>query len=190
MPRGQGEQFFVELKPDYDQKKVWERIEKQSMEISDVFKGEVRRQHAILGTPIAKNLYLEAPSVFDFAHELLPLAVLRIKEAVHDTFREEVKRKRGRGMFPVEVDPRDVHFSTMGTIVRIPYLGLVKHRPNQKILSTSDESKWVMENVTSMRLTVKNHYLCLVIDCREDPSPKKKAKSKPPSRKKSSKWLE
>ena len=189
MPKGRQEQFFVELFPNYDQKKEWERMEKLAGDIAAIFKEEVRRQIVVLKALLAKNLYLEAESKFDFPHPFNKLAVLRIKEAVHDCYRPEVKRARGRNLYPIEVDPKEVNFSTVDKMVRIPYLGLVRHRHNNKILVSTDGAAWAMENVTSMRIAVRNNYLCLVIDCREDPSPKKKARKKPSSRK-SSKWLE
>jgi hypothetical protein len=108
---------------------------------------------------------------------------------VHDTYQPGVKRRGRRSLYPVEVDPKDVHFSTTERLVRVPYLGLVKHRHNNKILAHSEETAWLMENVTSMRLAVRNQHLCLVIDCREDPTPKKRARKKPSSRR-SSEWLE
>ncbi len=190
MAKGFREQFFIELVPNFDQKKTWDRVQKQVQEIALVFTEEIARQFSILRAPMAKNLYLEAKSAFGFSHELSELAVLRVKEAVHDTYRDDVKRRRGRSLYPVEVDPKEVHFSTVERLVRVPYLGLVKHRHNNKILVQSEEASWLMENVTSMRLAVRNQCLCLVIDCREDPSPKKKARKRAGSKPRSSKWLE
>jgi hypothetical protein len=180
------EQFFVELTPDFDQKRAWRRLEERVKDVVSVFEEEISRQVSVLGSPMAKNLYLESRPSFSFEHGLSDLAVLRVKEAVHDTYRPGVRKGRN-GIYPVEVDPKEVHFSTVERLVRIPYLGLVKHRHNNKILSHTDGTAWLMGNVTSMRLTVRNNYLCLVIDCREDPTPKRAREKKPSWR--SSKWL-
>jgi hypothetical protein len=97
------------------------------------------------------------------------------------------KKARRNAQYSLEVPGDEVHFSTEGMTVRVPYLGLVRYRKNMHILSSPDGSKWTMENTTSMRLAVKSRYLCLVIDTREDPS--LKTKKKPPAQRKSSKWF-
>jgi hypothetical protein len=191
MPKGPREQFFVELIPDFDQKKKWAVLEEQANELISLFKEEIERQVVVLGTPVAKVFWMETKSGGELAPDIVEPARSRIREATYDNFRpelpEEERRRRGRAKFSLEVLPSEVHFSITEKNVRVPYLGLVRHRHNNKILVDTDVAGWAMENITSMRLTVRNQYLCLVIDTREDPS--LKTKKKPPAHRKSSKWL-
>ncbi len=182
------EKFFVELMPDYDQKKTWERIHGEATRIGEVFNEEMGRQVQILKTQMAKNLYLEAKVDLHFPHSLDELAVLRVKEAAYDTFK--VKKRKGRTMYPIELDQKQVHFSVMEKTVRVPYLGVVRHRGNSHIMSGSEESKWLMSNVTSMRLEVKNNHLGIMIDVRDNPTPKAPKKKAASRKAKSSRWLE
>lgn len=192
MPKGQSEQFSVELIPDFDQKKKWAALEEQAAELASLFKDEIERQIAVLGTPVAKVFWMETKSGGELAPDIVEPARSRIREQVYDNFRldltaEARKRARANSKYSLEVERGDVHFSVESTSVRVPYLGLIRHRRNQKILAASEEAGWSMANTTSMRLAVKNRYLCLVIDTREDPS--LKTKKKPPEQRKSSKWL-
>lgn len=192
MPKGAREQFFVELIPDFDQKKKWSVLEEQANELISLFKEEIERQVVVLGSPVAKVFWMEAKSGDGLAPDIVEPARSRIREATYDNFRpelpaEERRRRRGRAKFSLEVPPSEVHFSVAGKNVRVPYLGLIRHRHNNKILVGTEVAGWSMANVTSMRLTVRNNYLCLVIDTREDPS--LKTKKKPPAQRKSSKWL-
>lgn len=190
MAKGFSEKYSVELVLDFDQKKAWEKLESQASDLFKLFKEQIARQVQILGTPMAKNLWMEqsSPEEPEIAPALLPLARSRVREAAYDRHRTDVKQRGNRDQFSVEVPKADVVFSTVEKLVRIPYLGLVRHRGNQKILTSSECASWAMENVTSMRLGRVNQRLCLVIDCREDPSfvPRKKTAGKA----RSSKWLE
>ncbi len=126
------------------------------------------------------------------APDIVEPARSRIKEQVHDNFRldltaEARKKARANHKYSLELPREEVHFSVEGMNVRVPYLGLIRYRYNNKILAASEGAAWSMENTTSMRLTVRNQYLCLVIDTREDPS--LKTRKKPPERRRSSKWL-
>lgn len=191
MPSGHREQFFVELVLDWDQKREWARLTSTASRLAAICNEEIKRQVQVLGAPMAKNLYLESSLDAGFEHPLSELAVRRIKEAAHDTYWEK-SRKRGMSLFPIEVDPSEVAFSTSERKVRVPYLGLVSHRPNNKILPAieTENASWVMSNVTSMRLAVRNRYTVLVIDSREDPSPKKASKKKRKASPRASRWLE
>jgi len=191
MPRGFREKFRVELLPDFDQKKAWERVNAQASGLFRLFKEQIGRQVQVLGTPMAKNLWMEqsSPEEAETAPDLSPLTRLRLREAAHDTYRTDIRQRGRRDVLFLEVPKEEVIFSTVERLVRLPYLGLVRHRHNNKILVSSECAAWQMENVTSMRLGLVHQRLCLVIDCREDPSfkrPVKKAVGKP----RSSKWLE
>lgn len=192
MTRGLHEQFFVELVPDFDQKKKWAVLEAQAEELSSLFREEIERQIQVLGSPVAKVFYMETKSGKELAPDIVEPARSRIREQTYDNFRTDLptEARRGRSRntkYSLEVLPSEVHFSVETASVRVPYLGLVRHRPNKKIFSSSEGSRWSMQNTTSMRLAIKNHYLCLIIDTREDPS--LKMKKKPPEKRKSSKWL-
>ncbi len=190
MPKGPNERFFVELVPDFDQKKKWASIEKQTADLISFFRGEISRQVEILGTPMAKNLYLESKGGEDLAPDLVEPARSGIKSQTHDLFRSDVKQRRGKKEFFLEIRKEDVIFSIEAKVVRVPYLGLIRHRGNKKILPNmeTENAAWIMGSITSMALAVKNQYLWLVMDAREDPSRKR-----PPSRSrrkgKMSKWL-
>ncbi len=193
MSKGFREQFFVELILDFDQKKKWAALESQCKDLSSLWKEEIERQIVVLGTPVAKVFWMEGKSGEELAPDIVEPARSRIREQVYDNFRldlsEEARKKaRRNAQYSVEVSREEVHFSTERMSVRVPYLGLVRYRKNMHVLSSSEGSKWIMENTMSMRLAVKSRYLCLIIDTREDPS--LKTKKKPPSRRKSSKWLE
>lgn len=192
MAKGFREKYSVELVLDYDQKKVWEKMESQASDLFKLFKEQITRQVQILGTPIAKNLWMEqsSPEEAEIAPSLLPLARSRVREAAYDKYRTDVKQRGGREALFVEVPKADVVFSTVEKLVRLPYLGLVRHRDNNKILVSSECAAWAMENVTSMRVGRVNQHLCLVIDCREDPSFVTKKKTKAGKKARSSKWLE
>jgi hypothetical protein len=192
MPRGFREQYFVELVLDFDQKKRWAALEDQAQELALLHKDEIERQVVVLGTPVAKNFWMEAKSGDGLAPDIVEPARTRIREQVYDNLRLDLSAEARRGKkrntkYSLEVLPSEVHFSVEAKTMRVPYLGLVRHRHNNKILSMTEATGWAMANTTSMRLAVKNQYLCLVIDTREDPSLKKK--KKPPERRKSSKWL-
>ncbi len=190
MPKGAQERFFVELVPDFDQKKKWASIEEQAADLIDFFRGEISRQVEVLGAPVAKNLYLESKGGEDLAPDLVEPGRSGIKSQTHDLFRSDVKQRRGKREFFLEIRREEVVFSIETKAVRVPYLGLVRHRGNKKILPEADTANatWIMGHVTSMALAVKNQCLWLVIDAREDPSRKR-----PPSRSrrkgKESKWL-
>ncbi len=182
----------MELMPDFDQKKKWAMLEGQSRELARLFKEEIERQIVVLGAPVAKVFWMEAKSGEDLAKDIIEPARSRLREQVYDNFRldlsaEERKKTKRPTEYSLEIDRSDVHFSVSERNVRVPYLGLIKHRPNNKILVNTETAGWSMGNTTSMRLVVRNQYLCLVIDTREDPS--LKTKKKPPEKRKSSKWL-
>jgi len=178
--------------PDFDQKRKWSLLDAQARTLSAFFTDEIERQVEVLGSPVAKNLYMETVSGEGVAPDISEPARTRLREQSYDNFRQDVSRSErvrgvGRREKPLEVLPADIIFSTDGQHVRVPYLGLIRHRPNNKIIAASENAAWAMGNVTSARLVVRNQRLCLVIDTREDPS--LRTKRKPPAKRKSSKWL-
>lgn len=192
MPYGLFEQFFVELVPDFDQKKKWAALEEQANDLSSLFREEIERQIQVLGAPVAKVFYMETKSGEELAPDIVEPARSRIREQAYDNFRTDLStearlKARRNSKYSLEVRREEVHFSVEGMSVRVPYLGLIRHRPNKRIFAASEDAGWSMANTTSMRLVVKNRYLCLVIDTREDPS--LKTKKKPPAQRRSSKWL-
>ena len=166
--------FKVCLILDRDQKRTWLRLESQAHALRAKILSDLDSQVRTLGILIHKSLYMEGlEALRSFAPDLDTFSMEGTVSAIYDVERARIEsaapRPQGRkSTVRIRVCSSDVTFSTSEHSVRIPYLGLVRHRKNRFIIPSTDQSdnkSWLWRNVSFMELSVFNNDNILMIDC-------------------------
>ena len=127
-----------------------------------------------LGILVHKSLYMEGlEAMWSLAPDLDAFSMEGTASVIYDVERARVESAapwpQGRkSTVRIRVCPSDVAFSTSEQFVRVPYLGLVRHRRNRFIVPSVDQSdnkSWLWRNVSFMELSVFNNDNILTIDC-------------------------
>lgn len=172
MAKGSFESFRIELVLDIDQRRAWSRISSEARSVHAAVQEELSRQLKKLGFVVAKSLILEGRAALDVRRELSHDSFQHARSWAYDSFSPPLRPRGRRANVPVLVDPGSVSFSVSDNVVRIPYLGLVRHKPNRRIVPSggaeTENKAWLLANVKTMDLREVNNSVCLVVDCSEE----------------------
>lgn len=186
MPKGRRETFKVEIFPDHGQRKAIDAVEREASGLHKSVEQELVRQYNTIKLFHSEQEVVKA--VFEnrsyFGSSLLDehsvTAVARsayasFLERVSAADGEDIELRRGRRVKP-EVDVRleDVVFAVTERVVRVPYVGLVKHAMNRFILTNfqrppeggvSEEKKDLNRRLRRVFLGTQNSVYYLLMDC-------------------------
>ncbi|KKM01995.1 hypothetical protein LCGC14_1788840 [marine sediment metagenome] len=179
MGKGFRERFRVKLYLERPQKKAWALMGEQAKAVTILANAGLERwEYTLEGGIIARDFFLTDKlkrGAEALAPDLLPLTVEGLLDRAWSAFSARIGRKakhRNQGTYSPEFDlpPDQVVFSISETIVRVPYLGLVRHVRNKFIQAkdltqVSDNIRWLQQNIRRMWLgnQASDHFLH--IDC-------------------------
>jgi hypothetical protein len=145
MPRAPQSVFKIPLYFDRAQSKIYDSLERQTSEIMvDVLReaqGQLDGESLVLPESFVLKSVMDLMTHRSSA-EKVGLTEFSIRSAIRDAYSKissmsdsAKERRRGRRKILVEVPSDEVIFSTLERLVRVPYLGLIKHASNVRIIS-------------------------------------------------------
>lgn len=178
----------MQLRLERQQRMAWDLMEEQAKAIDHVVRDAMVRE-ARTGIELHRDFFLAAHSARcsevapDLTESTVEWLILQFRDA-HAARERKGASHRKKGQFSCEfLVPKDeVVFSTVEDVVRIPYLGLVRFRPNSFITVRYRRlpkvgSKKKVDRLSAMRRTLlhrKHGEYTMIIDCSKEGGKKEK----------------
>lgn len=179
MPTGKREVFKIELRLDPAQRRVWSEMEESGKAVQAMALAKLESLHSTgwsMEREMFVNLSLNEASAS--AGMLKERAVRGLLGTAHDRFTAHVRAmggplRRNRGSAPFEIDPEDLVLSSTDPVIAVPYLGMVRILPNNKINAYVNDRRYGptedkaghWSRLKKIELCVWNNRHVLVVDC-------------------------